>query len=65
MPALDQVAWYGLGPHETYPDSRAAGRLGRYRATVDELATPYVVPRRTAIAVMCGGAGSPTTIAGY
>jgi beta-galactosidase/evolved beta-galactosidase subunit alpha len=43
--ALDQVAWYGLGPGETYPDSRQAGRMGVYRATVDELLTPYVRPQ--------------------
>lgn len=44
-PGLDDVAWYGLGPAETYPDSREAGRLGRYRARLDELETPYVVPQ--------------------
>ncbi|TCO41483.1 beta-galactosidase [Kribbella antiqua] len=42
---LDQVEWFGLGPGEAYPDSRTASRIGRYRATVDELQTPYVVPQ--------------------
>jgi beta-galactosidase len=42
---LDQVEWFGLGPGEAYPDSRKAARIGRYRATVDELQTPYVVPQ--------------------
>ena len=28
VPAFEEVAWYGLGPHETYPDSMTAGRLG-------------------------------------
>jgi beta-galactosidase len=45
VPSLREVAWYGLGPHETYPDSKTAGRLGRYQASVEELETPYVVPQ--------------------
>jgi evolved beta-galactosidase subunit alpha len=45
VPSLREVAWYGLGPHETYPDSKTAGRLGRYRASLAELETPYVVPQ--------------------
>src|SRR5208282_5067672 len=40
-----QVSWYGLGPHETYPDSQSAGRLGRFQASVEELVTPYVMPQ--------------------
>jgi beta-galactosidase/evolved beta-galactosidase subunit alpha len=43
--ALDRVTWFGLGPGESYPDSRQAARLGRWRATVDELYTPYVFPQ--------------------
>jgi beta-galactosidase/beta-glucuronidase len=42
---FQEVSWYGLGPAETYPDSRSAGRLGRFKALVDELETPYVVPQ--------------------
>jgi beta-galactosidase len=41
----DQVEWFGRGPGEAYPDSRQAARVGRFRATVDELQTPYVVPQ--------------------
>jgi beta-galactosidase len=44
---LDQVEWYGRGPHETYPDRRRAGRVGRWRATLDELFTPYVRPQES------------------
>jgi|GEM_PF-6452907 len=40
-----EVSWYGLGPHETYPDSMSAGRVGRYCFSVDEMETPYVVPQ--------------------
>ncbi|MFI5698152.1 glycoside hydrolase family 2 TIM barrel-domain containing protein [Kribbella sp. NPDC051586] len=42
---LQHVQWYGGGPSEAYPDSRAAARVGRYNFTVDELQTPYVVPQ--------------------
>ncbi|WP_250036352.1 glycoside hydrolase family 2 TIM barrel-domain containing protein [Paractinoplanes maris] len=37
--------WSGLGPGESYPDSRAAVRPGRHRMTVLEAQTPYVVPQ--------------------
>uniref|UniRef100_A0AAU2VED9 Beta-galactosidase n=1 Tax=Streptomyces sp. NBC_00003 TaxID=2903608 RepID=A0AAU2VED9_9ACTN len=40
-----QVEWFGAGPGEAYPDSRQAVRVGRFRATVDELQTPYVRPQ--------------------
>ena len=39
------VEWFGLGPGEAYRDSRRAVRVGRFRATVDELQTPYVFPQ--------------------
>jgi beta-galactosidase/beta-glucuronidase len=38
---LDRVMWYGLGPGETYPDSRQAGRVGLWEMTVDQMTTPY------------------------
>lgn len=46
LPArLDRVAWFGGGPGEAYPDTRAAARLGRWESTVDGLQTPYVRPQ--------------------
>lgn len=45
VPELRDFSWYGLGPHETYPDSASAGRLARYGASIEELETPYVVPQ--------------------
>jgi beta-galactosidase len=46
LPATcDRVAWFGLGPGEAYADSRAAVRVGRFEATVDELQTPYLMPQ--------------------
>ncbi len=43
--ALDQVAWYGLGPGESYVDTCQAQRLGVWRAAVDQLFTPYIFPQ--------------------
>jgi hypothetical protein len=43
--ALDQVQWLGRGPGESYADSQQATRFGLWRATVDELLTPYVRPQ--------------------
>ncbi|MGH7214037.1 MAG: glycoside hydrolase family 2 TIM barrel-domain containing protein, partial [Tepidisphaeraceae bacterium] len=43
--ALANVKWLGLGPGESYPDSRQAARFGRFSARVDELHTPYVFPQ--------------------
>lgn len=42
---FDRAEWYGGGPGEAYPDSRQASRIGRHRATVDEMQTPYVFPQ--------------------
>ena len=39
------VEYFGLGPTEAYQDSRAATHVGCWTKTVDELATPYVVPQ--------------------
>ncbi|MFJ2299810.1 glycoside hydrolase family 2 TIM barrel-domain containing protein [Oerskovia paurometabola] len=41
----DQVEFYGRGPGENYADSRASQVVGRYRSTVAEMFTPYVVPQ--------------------
>ncbi|MFI7700351.1 glycoside hydrolase family 2 TIM barrel-domain containing protein [Nonomuraea sp. NPDC049480] len=39
------VTWFGLGPGETYADSRDAARVGRFARPIDALQTPYVVPQ--------------------
>lgn len=46
--ALDRVEWFGLGPHETYPDRRSSATIGRWKSTVDEQYHPYVVPQEHA-----------------
>jgi beta-galactosidase len=58
------VEWFGLGPGESYADSRAAARVGRFRASVDALQTPYVVPQENgnhveARRLTLGGSGVP------
>jgi beta-galactosidase/evolved beta-galactosidase subunit alpha len=42
---LDQVRWLGRGPGESYADSQQAARFGLWRASVDQLFTPYVRPQ--------------------
>lgn len=39
------VEWYGMGPHETYPDRQSSGRVDVFRKTVDELWENYIVPQ--------------------
>ena len=41
---LTNVEWYGMGPHETYPDRQSSGRVDVFRKTVDELWEDYIVP---------------------
>ncbi len=46
-PGLESLEWYGNGPHETYPDRRRAGVVGRWRSTVGEQHVPYVRPQES------------------
>jgi beta-galactosidase len=43
--AFEALTWLGLGPADTYPDRRAAGRFGLWRSTVSAQYVPYVVPQ--------------------
>ncbi|MFM9272282.1 glycoside hydrolase family 2 TIM barrel-domain containing protein [Pseudarthrobacter sp. NKDBFgelt] len=48
LPAdVDAASWFGLGPHESYPDSLEAALVGRYAAGIDQLAVPYACPQET------------------
>jgi beta-galactosidase len=42
---LSQSEWFGPGPGEAYPDTRAAARIGRWTMSVDAMQTPYVRPQ--------------------
>jgi len=41
----EAYAWYGTGPHETYPDRARGGRMGRWQSTVADQLVPYVRPQ--------------------
>lgn len=43
-PGLENIAWYGRGPHETYID-RQFERVGVYRSTVDKEWVEYMRPQ--------------------
>ncbi len=42
---FEQLAWFGNGPDESYPDRCAAAAVGRYRSTVAEQYVPYILPQ--------------------
>ncbi|HET9647026.1 MAG TPA: glycoside hydrolase family 2 TIM barrel-domain containing protein [Microlunatus sp.] len=44
---LTRATWFGTGPLESYPDTRAAARVGRFTADVDELCVRYSRPQET------------------
>jgi beta-galactosidase len=43
--ALDELTWWGLGPGDSYPDRRAAARVGRWRTRVGDQRLPFVKPQ--------------------
>ncbi|KUN21943.1 beta-galactosidase [Streptomyces antibioticus] len=45
LASADAVTWFGGGPGEAYPDTRAASRIGLWKSTVDGLQTPYLRPQ--------------------
>jgi beta-galactosidase len=45
VPGLDRVAWLGTGPHETYPDRKRGGRIGRWESAVADQVVPYIRPQ--------------------
>jgi beta-galactosidase len=46
FPALyDTVTWFGLGPHESYPDRLDGAFLGLYQSKAADMGTPYIVPQ--------------------
>ncbi|MBO4648288.1 MAG: DUF4981 domain-containing protein [Lentisphaeria bacterium] len=42
---MDRAQWFGLGPGESYMDSKEAQRVGLFKAGIDALYTPYVRPQ--------------------
>jgi beta-galactosidase len=43
--ALGEVTWFGGGPGEAYPDTRAASMTGLWHSSVEDMQTPYVRPQ--------------------
>lgn len=46
--AFDEVAYYGLGPWENYPDRRDGVSLGWYRSSIANLSEHYIKPQTMA-----------------
>jgi beta-galactosidase len=42
---LENVEWYGRGPHENYVDRKESADFGRYKKTVDGMAERYEHPQ--------------------
>ena len=45
--AFDTCEWVGRGPRESYPDSKAAAPVGRYRLPVERMNVIYDYPQET------------------
>jgi len=45
VPGHEDLEWFGRGPHETYPDRKRSGLVGRWRTTVTDAATRYERPQ--------------------
>ncbi len=41
----ESLRWFGSGPHETYPDRKRAGLVGRWSSTVTDQYVPYIRPQ--------------------
>ncbi|WP_159620138.1 glycoside hydrolase family 2 TIM barrel-domain containing protein [Ruania rhizosphaerae] len=44
---VDGAAWFGTGPHDSYPDTATSVRLGRFSAGIEELTVPYARPQES------------------
>ena len=44
-PEFEQLCWYGLGPHETYPDRKCSGVLQVHHSNITAQYVPYILPQ--------------------
>ena len=44
-PGREDVAWFGTGPHETYPDRKRSGIVAVHQSTVIGQTVPYIRPQ--------------------
>ena len=42
---LSQVAWYGRGPFENYPDRKSGAKIGEYHFSIQEMTEKYLIPQ--------------------
>lgn len=47
--SLDQVAWYGRGPQENYPDRKTGYKTGIYHMPLKDMYEPYLIPQDHAL----------------
>lgn len=47
--SMEQVQWYGKGPHETFCDRNTGAKVGCWQASVDQLYVPYIHPQETGL----------------
>jgi beta-galactosidase len=43
--SLSNVAWYGRGPRENYPDRKSGYKTDIYKMTVSQMYEPYLIPQ--------------------
>jgi beta-galactosidase len=56
LPLIDHdplIEWFGRGPYENYPDRKSSALIGCYKASVDELFTPYIFPTESGLRCDC------------
>ena len=45
--AVDGASWFGLGPHDSYPDTPHSVRVGRFDTDIEELTVDYARPQES------------------
>lgn len=45
---LENITWYGRGPHENYIDRKVGADVGIYTSKIDDFIEPYVFPQENA-----------------
>ena len=42
---MEQLSWFGMGPHESYWDRKAGTWVSKFDSTVSEQYAPYILPQ--------------------
>lgn len=45
VPGLEQLEWFGCGPHESYCDRKSGAPVDLYKSTVADQYVPYIMPQ--------------------